>query len=223
MYLLYLETSSKNCSVSISRNNELLCCCEEEFEDLIHNKKLHLFIKYALEGSKIFINNIQGVCINSGPGSYTGLRVAAATAKGLSYCLNIPLIAINSINIIIEEYINNLFYDVIIPIIDAHSMGVYIAIFDINGKMIEPIHLLIFKKKIFKKYRNKKILIVGSGVKKIQKFIESEKLSFSSIVFNTKLPSSRHMINLGVNSFKNNIFQSINSFEPNYLKDFFSN
>lgn len=223
MYLLHLETSSKNCSVSISKNNKLLCCCEEEFKDFVHNKKIHLFIKYALEGAKIFIHNIKGICIGVGPGSYTGLRVGVAAAKGLSYCLNVPLIGIDSINIIINKYINNCNYDLIIPMIDARRMEVYTAIFNCYGDVIKPIHSLIFDKNLLKNYRNKKILIIGNAIKKIKNFIESEYLLFSSINFIKLLPSSKNMIELGFNLFKEKKFESIVSFEPYYLKDFISN
>lgn len=223
MYLLHLETSSQNCSVSISKNNKLLCCCEEEFKDFIHNKKIHLFIKYVLEGAKIFIHNIKGICINKGPGSYTGLRVGTSTAKGLSYCLNIPLIAISSIRILINQYIkymNHYNYELIIPMIDATRIEVYTAILNSYGDIIIPIHTVIINKNLFKNYRNKKILIIGNAAKKFEKFIECEKLLFDSIEFISTLPSSKNMINLGFDLFKKKQFESLISFEPYYLKNF---
>ena len=75
MILLHLETSTKNCSVAITKDKELLCLCEEYDENYGHSEKLHQFVEWALEGAEISIHDLDGVCVSKGPGSYTGLRI----------------------------------------------------------------------------------------------------------------------------------------------------
>ena len=104
MKILYLETSSKNCSVAISDDEKLLCVCEEVSENYKQSESLHSFVEWALEGAEISIKDIDAVCLGKGPGSYTGLRIGAASAKGFCYGLKIPLIAVNSLESMIEPF-----------------------------------------------------------------------------------------------------------------------
>jgi tRNA threonylcarbamoyladenosine biosynthesis protein TsaB len=84
MKILYLETSSKNCSVAISDNEKLLCVTEEVSENYKQSESLHTFVEWALEGAGISMKEIEAVCLGKGPGSYTGLRIGAASAKGFA-------------------------------------------------------------------------------------------------------------------------------------------
>ena len=101
--LLYIETSTKNCSVAISSDYNLIAFKELNSENYSHSENLHVFINDILEQAKIDINDLNGVVIGKGPGSYTGLRIGTACAKGLCYSLEIPLISINSLEIMAER------------------------------------------------------------------------------------------------------------------------
>ena len=136
MKILHIETSSRNCSVAISDGEELLCLCEEVSENYKQSESLHTFVEWALEGAEISLKEIEAVSLGKGPGSYTGLRIGAASAKGFCYGLKVPLIAVNSLETMIEPFLSQN-YDVIIPLIDARRMEVYCAVFDGNsGEMI---------------------------------------------------------------------------------------
>ena len=79
--LLFIETSTKNCSVSISSDSKLIGFKEINSENFSHAENLHVFIKHLFKEAKIDIQNLSGVVIGKGPGSYTGLRIGTACAK----------------------------------------------------------------------------------------------------------------------------------------------
>ena len=131
MKILHIEASSKNCSVAISDGEELLCLCEEVSENYKQSESLHTFVEWALEGAEISLKDIEAVSLGKGPGSYTGLRIGAASAKGFCYGLKVPLIAVNSLETMIEPFLckNK---DLIIKIKDSKKMEVYLDHFYCN-------------------------------------------------------------------------------------------
>ena len=102
-YILHLETSTKVCSVGISKNGELIAIQEIKEDRYSHGEQLTLLIEKCLVDSNIKMPNLSAVSIASGPGSYTGLRIGTATAKGICYALDIPLIAIDALTSLIEQ------------------------------------------------------------------------------------------------------------------------
>ena len=88
--LLYLETSSKNCSVGISKEGTLLAHEELSEASFSHAEKLHPFIQSVLEKTSLNLQDIEGIVVGKGPGSYTGLRIGVAAAKGLCLALDLP-------------------------------------------------------------------------------------------------------------------------------------
>ena len=173
MKILHIETSSKNCSVAISDGEELLCLCEEVSENYKQSESLHTFVEWALEGAEISLKDIEAVSLGKGPGSYTGLRIGAASAKGFCYGLKVPLIAVNSLETMIEPFLGQN-YDVIIPLIDARRMEVYCAVFDGNsGEMLTETEAKILDEQSFKELEGKKILFVGDGAKKAQEILQN--------------------------------------------------
>ena len=92
--ILNIETSTTNCSVSLSKDEEILVLKEDNNSGYSHAEKLHLFIKDVLETAEISKEELDAIAISKGPGSYTGLRIGVSTAKGLCYALNKPLISV---------------------------------------------------------------------------------------------------------------------------------
>ena len=95
-YILNLETATKNCSVSISQNGKTILCKEMAEAGYSHAEKLHVFIEECLKESNLTFNDLSAIAVSQGPGSYTGLRIGVSAAKGLSFALDIPLIAIDT-------------------------------------------------------------------------------------------------------------------------------
>jgi len=213
--LLHIETSTKNCSVAVSRNGEMLCLCEEYDENYGHSEKLHQFVKWALEGAEISLNELDAVCVSKGPGSYTGLRIGVSAAKGFCYGLNIPLLSLNSLEILAQSQINKDF-DLIIPMLDARRMEVYTAVFDNSGKMISEIEAKVLDENSFRESADKKIIFIGDGVEK-----SKDVLNLSNAVFLEGIhPSAKQMIDLAEKKFSQNEWEDTAYFEPFYLKEF---
>ena len=172
MKILHIETSSKNCSVAISDGENLLCLCEEVSDNYKQSESLHTFVEWALEGAEISLQDLDAVSLGKGPGSYTGLRIGAASAKGFCYGLKLPLIAVNSLDSMVEEFVNQGF-DLIIPLIDARRMEVYTAFFDgKSGQRISETESKILDETSFSELADKKILFIGDGAKKAQEILE---------------------------------------------------
>ncbi len=216
MKILHIETSSKNCSVAISDGLEMLCLCEEVSENYKQSESLHTFVNWALEGAKITLQDLDAVSLGKGPGSYTGLRIGASSAKGFCYGLNIPLIAINSLETMIDPYLNKE-YDLIIPLIDARRMEVYAAVFDgTSGEMLTETEAKILEEHSFQEYKDRKILFVGDGATKAQEIMRLPDTEFIGDVY----PSAKYLISKAIEKFKKKDFEDVAYFEPFYLKDF---
>ena len=197
MKILHLETSSKNCSVAISDGNELLCLCEEVSENYKQSESLHTYVEWALEGAKLTLKDLDAISLGKGPGSYTGLRIGASSAKGFCYGLNIPLIAINSMETMIEPFLNTK-YDLIIAVIDARRMEVYSAVFEgKSGKMLTETEAKVLDETSYQEYLDKKILFVGDGAKKAREILQLPHADFNETVH----PSAKYLINKSVQKY----------------------
>lgn len=216
MKILYLETSSKNCSVAISDNGKLLCVSEEVSDNYKQSESLHTFVEWALEGAGISIKEIQAVSLGKGPGSYTGLRIGASSAKGFCYGLKIPLVAVNSLETMIEPFLAQN-YDYIIPMVDARRMEVYTAVYDgETGKELSQTEAKILDETSFEEFEDKKVLFVGDGAKKAQEILQLPNAEFNESIY----PSAQYLVKKTLEKIENKEFEDIAYFEPFYLKDF---
>jgi tRNA threonylcarbamoyladenosine biosynthesis protein TsaB len=93
----------------------------------------------------VILPEIDAVAVSSGPGSYTGLRIGTSTAKGICYARNIPLIAINTLDLLTAQFLqnNNQPKGLLCPMIDARRMEVYCQVQDQNGKLIRNVEAVI--------------------------------------------------------------------------------
>lgn len=216
MKILYLETSSKNCSVAISDDEKLLCLCEEVSENYKQSESLHTYVEWALEGAGITMKDIEAVSLGKGPGSYTGLRIGAASAKGFCYGLKVPLIAVNSLETMIEPFLGQN-YDYIVPLIDARRMEVYTAVYDgLTGQELSRTEAKILDETSFQEFKDKKVIFVGDGAKKAKDILDLPDAEFKDDVY----PSSQFLIRKTIEKISREEFEDIAYFEPFYLKDF---
>ncbi|CAM2803509.1 tRNA (adenosine(37)-N6)-threonylcarbamoyltransferase complex dimerization subunit type 1 TsaB [Chryseobacterium flavum] len=216
MKILYLETSSKNCSVAISDNEKLLCLCEEVSENYKQSESLHTFVEWALEGAGISLKEVEAVSLGKGPGSYTGLRIGAASAKGFCYGLNIPLVAMNSLESMIEPFLGHN-YDFIVPLIDARRMEVYTAVYDgQTGKEIRETEAKILDETSFQEFKDKKVVFVGDGALKAREILQLPLSDFKTDIY----PSAQYLVKRSLEKIEKKEFEDTAYFEPFYLKDF---
>ena len=139
--ILNIETSTKTCSVNLSNDGILLDYREITSEKYVHSEKLHSLIQETFKSLKIEFQELNAVAVCSGPGSFTGLRIGVASAKGIAFALGIPLISMNSIKIMIEcfkpESVNK--NAILFPMIDARRQEVYTAGFNSEKKQLTDI------------------------------------------------------------------------------------
>ncbi|MCX7861573.1 MAG: tRNA (adenosine(37)-N6)-threonylcarbamoyltransferase complex dimerization subunit type 1 TsaB [Bacteroidales bacterium] len=220
MYILNIDTSGEICSVAIFERNHLLGY-KETNEKNSHASQLAPLTNNLLKELNIKSNQLQAVAINKGPGSYTGLRIGTAFAKGLCYALNIPLIAVDGLKIIAQHFLtthSHIKVDYICPMLDARRMEVYTAIFDTQLQQIMKTQTLVLNSDSFEQFSKFILAFVGNGVLKF-KFLNNN--PNASFLFFPEIYANA--LSLGLISpsyFEQQIFEDVAYFEPLYLKDF---
>ena len=213
--ILHIETSTKNCSVSIANCGELISLKEINTGEYSHAEMLHPLINEALLESKLTIKDIEAIAVGKGPGSYTGLRIGVSAAKGLCFANDIPLISINSLEILAQSI--TIDSGLIIPMIDARRLEVYAAIYDKNLNTVRETKAEIIDSHSFlDELQNQKVYFLGDGAKKCKEIILHENAVFIENVF----PSAKKMATISYHKFKNESTEDVAYFEPFYLKNF---
>ena len=213
--ILSIETSTTNCSVSLSKNGKLLVVKEDYDKNYSHAERLHVYINDVLKYAKVSAKDIDAVAISKGPGSYTGLRIGVSAAKGLCYALDIPLISIPTLESLAHQVTTN--NGVIVSMLDARRLEVYSAVFDSNYQQIRETIAEILNEDSFSKYlQNGDVYFIGNGVEKTKRLISHQK----AIYIDDKLPSAKELGNIAFNKYKISDFEDVAYFEPYYLKDF---
>jgi len=162
------------------------------------------------------MKDIEAVSLGKGPGSYTGLRIGAASAKGFCYGLKIPLIAVNSMESMIEPFLGQNF-DYIITLVDARRMEVYTAVYDgQTGNEISATEAKILDENAFEEFKDKKVLFVGDGASKTKDIIQLSNAEFNADIY----PSAKYLVKKTLEKIEKQEFEDIAYFEPFYLKDF---
>lgn len=219
-YILNIESSSTVCSVALSQNNTLI-----DFKELnngyTHAENLHLFIQQLLADNTINPNQLSAIAVSEGPGSYTGLRIGYSAAKGLAYALNIPLIAIDSLQALCVNVINKSYADEALycPMLDARRMEVYCGIYDNDLKpVVNPTALIINEQSIQKLKFDKPIYFFGDGMPKAKELLSG----LSNVFFIENInASATSLIPIAHQKFLSKDFANTAYSEPNYLKEFY--
>jgi tRNA threonylcarbamoyladenosine biosynthesis protein TsaB len=213
-HILCIETSTKNCSVSISKNGEILTVKEIAEDNYSHAENLHVFIQKILEESGLEKHQLHAIAVSKGPGSYTGLRIGVSAAKGLCYALDLPLISLDTLTILAQQ--KNISQGKIIPMIDARRMEVYTTVFDKDKIELTAVTSKIIDENSFANH-DEDLYFIGDGAPKCQSVLNAKNHHFDS---NILYPSAKDMCKLAFEKFKNNAFEDVAYFEPFYLKDF---
>lgn len=220
--ILQLETSTSVCSVSLSKEAEIISF-REESEGRNHAALLTILIEKVLKDAKCHVKDLSAIAVSKGPGSYTGLRIGVSVAKGMSYALSIPLISVDTLKMMANGYlIQNPDLQpmpdvLLVPMIDARRMEVYSAIFTTKLEEARPVKAEIIDENSFQNEREKNQLVFfGDGAAKCSEVLTKERLT----VDNNYTVSSRDMTSIAFEKYKLEDFEDVAYFEPFYLKDF---
>ena len=184
-YILSIETTTTNCSVSLSFKGETLVLKDDYTPGFSHAERLHVYIDEVLKEAKIDAQQLNAIAVSKGPGSYTGLRIGVSAAKGLCFALNIPLISIATLEALSHQ--TSIDDGVIIPMLDARRMEVYSAVFSSKYKQIRDTQAQILEENSFKDYLDSgNVYFIGSGVEKTKELIPHD----NAVFIEDKLPSA---------------------------------
>jgi tRNA threonylcarbamoyladenosine biosynthesis protein TsaB len=220
--ILNIESATDICSICISKENEILAIQEITGND--HASKMMVLIGECLKESRLKMPDLEAVAISNGPGSYSSLRIGTSTAKGICYALNIPMIAIDTLESLALAAFNivkktDALY---CPMIDARRMEVYYSLYNIETnnentklKCQSATAPLVVDAMSFSDYflNEKTIIFCGNGAPKCQDIITSSYAHFENI-----LCSARYLPPLSYKKFINNDFSDIAYHTPEYLK-----
>lgn len=214
-YILNIETATTNCSVSLSKEGEILVLKEDYNTNYSHAESLHLFIDDVFKQAKLAPQNLDAIAVSKGPGSYTGLRIGVSAAKGLCFSLDKPLISVNTLEALSNQVkIDN---GCIVPMLDARRMEVYASVYDANYNQIRAIQAQVLDSNSFEEFLEQgKVYFIGNGVEKTKQIITHP----NTVFIENKLPSAREMGALAYNKYRKTDLEDVAYFEPFYLKDF---
>ena len=214
--ILNIDTALDVASVCLTKDEEIVSLAINEN----HRDQagwLHLVINEMLINNNVAPNQLGAVAVSIGPGSYTGLRVGLAAAKGLCYALNIPLIAVSTLKMMafaVKEEATAF----ICPMIDARRMEVFVAVYDKSlQEKVSPHALVIDQNSFISLLSSSEILFCGNGSKKLQPLIKNNNALFSNTSSNAS-----HLAVLSQICFLKNDFADLAYTEPLYIKEFYS-
>ncbi|MDX9748405.1 MAG: tRNA (adenosine(37)-N6)-threonylcarbamoyltransferase complex dimerization subunit type 1 TsaB [Paludibacter sp.] len=221
MVILHLETSASTCSVAISEYDKCLFY-KADHEGRNHAALLSIFIEEGLQMLRDEGKKPDAVAVSSGPGSYTGLRIGVSTAKGICFALDIPLIGINTLELLACQAkaqikdMDNILY---IPMIDARRMEVYNAVFDKRMHLVRPAQAEILHPESFHTFlATHTVCFSGDGSPKLKEILQHE----NALFLDDLSPDARTMIAMAVEKFNKQEFEDVAYFEPQYVKEFFT-
>lgn len=213
-YILNLETATRNCSVSLSKDGRTILCKEMAEAGYSHAERLHVFIEECLKDSNITFKDLSAIAVSQGPGSYTGLRIGVSSAKGLCFALDLPLISVDTLQVLASQL--SISEGVIVPMIDARRMEVYSAIYNSNFERIREVQAEILTENSFEEI-HETIHFVGDCAEKAKTVLTNSNFIFHDTII---YPSANEMSELSFKKFKESKFEDVAYFEPYYLKDF---
>lgn len=234
--ILHLETATRVCSVALAKDGQLLALREDLYGQS-HSALINTFVEEVLQDAGMGFNQLDAVAVSQGPGSYTGLRIGVSSAKGFCFALDIPLIAVNTMQAMTATLLRTwpqhhssdtpLIPDIsatdgepllFCPMIDARRMEVYNAL--LNSRLHverETIAEIIEPTSFDTWLEHSPILFFGDGAEKCKALLAHKPNAFFPAHFSH---SSLGMIEIAHEAYKAQNFANLAYFEPFYLKDY---
>ena len=215
--VLNIDTSVETASVCLSDHTEMLQLRVNTGRKT-HVSWLHPAIQKIISDQQIKITAIEAIAVTIGPGSYTGLRVGLSAAKGLCYALGIPLITVNTLEVMAYSTKNEPGGSLLCPMIDARRNEVFTAVYKKDLlEVIKPCNMIINEKSFDELLVSGKIIFSGNGALKLKSLIHHP-----NAIFSNKAATAADMIHLSAGYFQQNRFSDVAYTEPLYLKEFYS-
>lgn len=211
--ILSIDTSTQNCSVALHENGQLITQ-ELVDEEGSHSKSLTLLIEKVMKTAGRALAELSAVAVSNGPGSYTGLRIGLATAKGICFALDKPLICLPTLRVLASA-VDAPAGSLLLPMLDARRMEVYAAVYSSDLLELSPHEAHILTPESFQAFTP--VIAFGNGS---AKWIESCTHSFITFLDGPLLPEAQYMGKLAHEAFLNQKFENLVTKEPDYLKEY---
>jgi len=214
--ILNIDTAVETASICLAKDGEALSMAKNESQK-DHASWLHVAIKEIFERNNLELKTIDAVAVTSGPGSYTGLRIGMATAKGICYALNKPLVGLNTL-LVMANAAKKENADLLCPMIDARRMEVFTAIYTIDLQIVMEPSAITLNENSFNDYlSNNRICFFGNGSTKFRTIKNNDRM-----FFNDAKADASTMILLSEKKFAGKEFADLAYAEPIYLKEFYT-
>lgn len=221
--ILHIETAVETASICLAKDGELLTL-DSNTQQRDHAAWMHNAIQLMMDNAGLSMKDLSAIAVSAGPGSYTGLRVGMASAKGLSYALKIPMISLNTLEIMANAALTNWSNtegnndNLLVPMIDARRMEVFTAIYDAQLKNILIPQAMVLDVDSFNIWlKDHQLMFFGNGHEKCRNLIIHENARFEDISF-----SASNMVTLAYSYFQAKNFADLAYSEPFYTKAFYS-
>jgi len=214
--ILHIDTAVETASVCLARDGEKIgLAINEKMKD--HASWLHPAIKELMQKNGYEIHQLDAVAVIEGPGSYTGLRIGMAAAKGICYALNKPLITMNTL-LVMANAARNYSDGLLGPMIDARRMEVFAAIYTTALDVIKKPEAMVINENSFEEELGKnEICFFGNGSGKFRELTNNPKAEFRNIMMDASA-----MVELSEKKYRQGEFADLAYAEPLYLKEFYS-
>ena len=214
--ILNIDTAVDIASICLAKDEAVLSIVKNESQK-DHASWLHIAIREILEKNNLELRSVDAIAITGGPGSYTGLRIGMATAKGICYALNKPLIGLNTL-LVMANAAKNESADLLCPMIDARRMEVFTAIYTKDLQIVKEPAAITLNENSFDEYlSDNSICFFGNGSNKFKSIIKHDKA-----IFNDLKADASSMISLSAKKFTGKEFTDLAYAEPLYLKEFYT-
>lgn len=218
LQLLHIDTSTDLGSVAFSKGNAIIGCITNP-QPKDHGSFLQPAIEKLMQTCNFTGNQLDAIVVAEGPGSYTGLRVAMASAKGLAFAWQKPLITISTLALMTEAAMKHTSASTYwIPMIDARRMEVFTAVFDSQAIEVSPSEALILDSSSYAYWLEKGFCVFfGSGSTKWQSICNQSNAAFFQVQYNAS-----HMLQPAMKKWESKQFTPLTLAAPNYGKEFYS-
>lgn len=219
---LYIDTAGDKATIALSKDQTLLTMANNE-QATSHANFVQVAIDQVLQEAQMKLSAIDAIVVTMGPGSYTGLRVGLASAKGIAYALDKPLIGLSTLALLAEqarqhETVKNIKAPYhVFSMIDARRMEVFGAVYDHGFNEIIPEQAIVLETPFLENLLAKGPLVcIGNGASKTLELTQSTNLYLIPTGY-----AVTDMIQLAMAKWEQGSFESTAYSSPAYLKDFY--
>lgn len=217
--ILNIETSTDVCSVALTAEGMILCHYED-FQGRNHAALLSGYIKKCLDWLREHEMTLSAVAVSIGPGSYTGLRIGLSEAKGLAFALGVPLIGVDTLQLMAVHAMFEPDADsdaLLVPMIDARRMEVFTAVYDFSlEEVVSPRPLILEPDSLCDVDPTRPMAVFGNGSDKAMTVLTRP----GTVHIAGVVPLATDMLALAERAYTRREFLDIAYSTPRYLKDF---